>query len=393
VTLSVQSGAPGLEWHLQPWFKRFVSDDPAQDVRFIIGSCRYPGSWFDQEHADAVFGEIKRYVSREPGIDHLILCGDQIYADATYSLLDIAEDRERYQQAYRRAFDGAYAKWVMANVPTYFAVDDHEFRDDFPKRMRGDTPKSFQNLAAAAAQEAWNFLMHHDDVPAGRDNRLWYSFESRGFPFFVFDTRSERDLAAANVDRLIGPEQKAGFARWTETLTHHDYAGKPIFLVTGSPFFPIPTDELQYPAHSLSSDTLRAFPEFFDFVFGELAQRAIVNPVILMSGDLHYSCVQEFTAHATGATFHCVAVVSSGLSAPLPFANARVDEFDAAKGGSFVPQNSQVVFEFDPPQLVSTSRSHALHVTVRPADGDHAFALEAFVVQKGAGASCVINLQ
>jgi hypothetical protein len=77
----------------------------------------------------------------------------------------------------------------------------------------------------------------------------------------------------------------------------------------------------------------------------------------------------------------------------LPFANDRADEFDDANGGTFLPQNSQISFSFDAPQLVSTSRAHALHVTVRPADIRGAFALEIFVVQRGAAAApCLIHL-
>ena len=66
------------------------------------------------------------------GIDHVLLVGDQIYADATADLFDTSELRERWARYYREAFGARYLRRVLARVPIYMALDDHEFEDNWP---------------------------------------------------------------------------------------------------------------------------------------------------------------------------------------------------------------------------------------------------------------------
>ena len=159
-SIDAHSSSNAIDWSRLPWFERFMSDRAPDNVCFVLGSCWYPGSWFDQQQSDRIFAKIQDLVVNEPGIDHLLLVGDQIYADASYGIFDIAEDRERFQESYRHAFRGGWASWVMSHVPTYFAIDDHEFRDNYPTARPGDDLQKLHELGAEAIQEAWNFQVH-----------------------------------------------------------------------------------------------------------------------------------------------------------------------------------------------------------------------------------------
>lgn len=371
-----------IDWRDLSWFQRFIADTAEQRVAFVVGSCWHPASWFDHDLSDRVFARIRDEVVRpNDGVDSLLLVGDQIYADASYAIFDIAENRERYQESYRRAFNSPRAKWVLAHIPTYFAIDDHEFRDNYPTPMPGDKPGEIQLLGKIGAQEAWNFQMSHGESPTPGDNRLSYAFQICDFRFFVFDTRSERDPAANGVSALVGAKQVSRFLSWLASLV--DYPRElPVFLVTGSPLAPFPSDELNFPARALSSDSLRAYPEFLDFVAFELSKCAFRRPVIWLSGDPHYSAMSRITIRDAGGRYslNCIGIVASGCSVPLPFANDRADNFDWSQGpSSFRPTGSGIVIDVCDNSLLSVSRGHALRIDVS-ADQDGCWTLKVGVL-------------
>jgi cholesterol oxidase len=383
-----------MDWTRLPWFKRFI-DDRCDGVALILGSCWYPGSWFDQDAATAVFAKIRDHVERQDGIDHLLLVGDQIYADASYSIFDIREDRERYQESHRHAFRSELAAWVLRHVPTYFAVDDHEFRDGFPRPLRGETVMEFTALADAARLEAWNFQMHHGHWPArsyaARNNALWQEFKSAGYDFFLFDTRSERSLVPPrNGNRLLGDQQIAAFKDWAGRLAD---LTRPVFIATGSPLAPLPRDEVAHPALALSSDTLRAYPEFVNLLVSTFHDIGFTGRLILLCGDPHYSSMCEATLTAAGQDLGIVCIVSSGVNIPLPFVNddpGGVDwhgpqqrfDFPLAQGTSVTMRN---------PVLLSTAMRHVLRIDLAP--DDSGYRLDVSVVAADAGAEKKITLR
>jgi hypothetical protein len=382
--VNVSAAAPAnipdssLNWTTLPWYQRFISDCPFDGVSFILGSCWYPGSWFDQQRSDRIFAKVQDAVIHQPGIDHLLLVGDQIYADASYGIFDIAENRERFQQSYRRAFLSPWASWVLSHVPTYFAIDDHEFRDSYPTWHSGDLDNyltrhsgdnhTLRKLGKAAIHEAWNFLIHSEETaPAGsnlHDNRLWHHFESRGFQYFVFDTRSERDPGALGLRRIISETQENAFVDWASALSSHE---RPAFLVTGSSLAPIPTDEIDDPALASTSDGLRAYPEFVSLIGSEMIGRQ--STLILLSGDPHFSSVCEFTLSNSSENWSipCIAIISSGVNVPLPFANDVADdyEWDVALP-PFDPLPQCVSLSVNKSTLLSNGRAHVLHIDITP---------------------------
>lgn len=355
-TSSLPEGARIMTWFRLPWFRRFIDAKPVDSLSFVAGSCLYPGSWFDQERADAVFRRVRGLVEQVPGIDHLLLMGDQIYADASMSLFDIADHRERYQESYRRAFNAPNLAWVLRHVPTYMAVDDHEFRDNEPGAiLGGDLDNQLQNFDIAAA-EAWNFQMHGASASHGRV-QLWYDFTSNGFDFFVFDTRSERRRGST-----ISEDQRRDFVAW---LKRASLGSRPVFVVTGSPLAPLPCDEALCPHRASTSDSLRAHPDFVRMVGEEVRAARLPFKPVWLSGDPHISSFCEVSLKEPNGTllseFACI--VASGLNVPLPFANDAPDDFEWKRSSLRLPS---VEVDVTAASLVSAGMSHAVLLDVEP---------------------------
>jgi cholesterol oxidase len=367
VDLEPERGAPDLpdsmRWHDLAWFARAQQPPATPALAFVCGSCWYPGTWFDRDVADRVFAHIRDHVRGPNGIDHLLLLGDQIYADATAAIFDIAEHRERYQESYRRAFTSRNAKWVLQHVPTYFAIDDHEFNNDYA----GSTAQA--ELGRAAREEAWNFQMHHRGTPTDQDHQLYYSFTSVGFQFLVIDTRSERCAGTATgLDRLMYSAQQRALEQW---LAAHASDERPLFIACGSPPMALPEDEINHPSAARGSDTLRAYPELLAFIARTAHHHGCRQKIVLLGGDLHYSSISEFDVLSPAgqplASFVCI--IASGLNAPLPFANERPDKVDwNAPPLRHTPSGVDSPIEVHRWSLLSTSRAHAVRVDVRRAE-------------------------
>ncbi len=90
-----------------------------------------PGTPFDRDSGSHVFQGIGRTMTEERGGDALLLIGDQIYADASAGLFDPVAWRDRYERRYRAMLSDPNVSKVLNSIPTHFAVDDHEFADNY----------------------------------------------------------------------------------------------------------------------------------------------------------------------------------------------------------------------------------------------------------------------
>ena len=249
---------------------------------------------------------------------------------------------------------------MLSHVPSYFALDDHEIDNNWPQdenRPRFGDPRASNGASdplfsfPAAKKTAWNFLIHHSsDV-----DQLWYDFESAGYPFFVFDTRTER----MDNCKVIGEKQQAGFSTWLKR-TRSKGSGKPVILVSGSPLGPISGAYCEYPELSAHSDTLIRFPGFWQCIVNELAENQ-VKEVLWISGDNHQSSICEYTLKAPGSNSVKIHhLVASGLFAPLPFARRNWSNYPAVVnfiGGKIEITGNQL--------LLCDSSSHFVHVLLK----------------------------
>lgn len=300
-----------------------ISDDDGDVLRLLIGSCFYPGTPLDREMAQQVFTGMFRHVKplesdSWPGVDAVVLLGDQIYADATADLFDPRTHYERYRNPYQLALANPAARQLFSHVPSYFAVDDHEYRDNWRGIHQGDKAEFHY-----ARQMAALFQRHvRPAEPESQAARLWYHFESLGAPFFVLDSRFQRvtQPETERQMRLLDDEQWLALEQWLITQ-----ASQPvIFLVSGSPIAPVSRAICQHPALAVNDDSLLAYPAFLSRLASIITRNNVSGQLVWLCGDPHFSCTASLTITAAdGSMVDITQVCSSGLYAPIPFANAN----------------------------------------------------------------------
>jgi choline dehydrogenase-like flavoprotein len=218
-----------------------VQSEKGAITRFILGSCRQTPLLLDRDLADAAFGKILRTeLGTRSHIDHVLLVGDQIYADAMASVESVRGTKARFVDAHREAWTAPHQRDLMRRIPTYMAVDDHEFTDNYCDTTVADFPMEFSE-----ARDAW-WRYQLAAGPAGLRvsneqyaGAAWYPFTSAGFEYFVCDTRSER-TDGGRIDRggakIMKDAQKHALERWLRATRRKD--SKPRFIVLPSHCFP-----------------------------------------------------------------------------------------------------------------------------------------------------------
>jgi len=383
------------------WFKHIQRKPTKESTAFLVGSCRYPGSPFDENMADRVFDAMTRHIEDSPqagpGVDHVLLVGDQIYADATADIFDTKELRERFSSQYRQAFGARHLRRLLASLPTYMALDDHEFGDNWTGDSDDPLPlddafvrrfgENFQyGLAAAMAYQwsmgprsGWQWPPEPDpDVAVSVHNQgLWYQFESGGLPFFVMDTRTERSSRCANNPwtkaEIVGPRQMKALTKW---LTEQD-PGKPKFIVSGSVLAPVSKSHEAQNGEKGENWLYRNHDGWAGFpaTWKALAQHIVkyqIQKVVFLAGDYHFSAVAELTLSSDDLKkaelkepVKAYQIVASGLFVPLPFANAKEQDYGWGRPGKLPFSDAMATITFKP-YLLTTSRSHFLRVKAEP---------------------------
>jgi cholesterol oxidase len=347
-----------------PWLRRLraaAGDElPCTDMRFLVGSCRYPGTPFEADVSDAIFHGMMEHIEGRandaPGVHMLFLIGDQIYADATANIVDSQAWRERYGQRYRDAFTSSHMRKALAHVPTHFAIDDHEIADDWSGgAVSGDAVRR-KELAQAERSATWFQSSGRTRQPLDPpDNKraaseLWYALaedRERCCPAFVMNTRSERKLRSAKADKraarkgrlptprdaeLVSREQLAALEKWLIAAKDR-WSDAPKFIFCGVGIAPIAREFAACGHTWRSHDAWPGYPGTLSYVLRTILEEEIRH-VVFVSGDLHLSSVSRLTIRRKGhdggrgkewTVWH---VVSSGLYAPMPFANTPPSAYD-----------------------------------------------------------------
>ncbi|HSQ06015.1 MAG TPA: alpha/beta fold hydrolase, partial [Burkholderiales bacterium] len=167
---------------------------PEQSMSFAVASCRYAASLIDRERADASFGRLCDLLETNDAPSLLLLCGDQIYADASAGLFDAKTRRARFYDAYRETWTAPNAREVFRRLPTYMMLDDHEIDDNWhpvdplDETMKGWGLRAFEEYQLMhSPRELEPAVMSREHAYPGQ-MPYHYHFESAGFPFFVCDT-------------------------------------------------------------------------------------------------------------------------------------------------------------------------------------------------------------
>lgn len=392
---SVTDGAAGIP---PGWFRRLsarlANTSAAEDsFRFLVGSCRYPGTPVEAHLSDRIFGAMRSRI-RSVDVDLGFFVGDQIYADAYNDLFEDGNWRERYVEGYRAAFGSPHAARLFASLPVHFAIDDHEIVDNWSGHRAGNSvprrrtePRGATAIGLEQRQFKAALDTAHAYIGAARAGdagvtdarartRLWYRLEHGPevpFPCFVLDTRTERELR--NIERygggrlrprLFGQDQLDAFKLWlVEVASDPRWANRPKFVFAGQMLAPVWRELAHHPSLFRTEDGFLGYPETLGEILRHIALHQ-VRHLVFVGGDLHLSCAARLAIRMQGQP-DVVAwqIVASGLYSPMPFANSSLDDYDWSK-----PLEVRVASPGPPLSLestaypITTSRSHFLECSV-----------------------------
>ncbi|XKE44915.1 alkaline phosphatase family protein [Halomonas organivorans] len=340
---------------------------PADELSFLIGSCRYPGLLWKVKEADRIFAPMATHFPPQGGrrrARFTLMMGDQIYADKFNRHLPLgrADTFEEMQSRYHEAFGAPNMRRLLRQSPVYMILDDHEIEDNWSQDRLRDDHHLFNIAIGAYMSYQWS----HGPRSFGR--RLYYRFECGGYPFFVVDTRTQRYRQRAGLrdNHLLGrprldadPEHASQLDRLCAWLSEQqrERGNVPKFLVTSSVFAPSPIDErldpdLEEEAGEDAEDWLyqvnrearersdgwSAYPSTRRAILEHIHDQGIQN-VIFLSGDVHCANIARLRFQAEQGDLELVAydVTSSALYWPFPFADGDPNGFvhDSAEAGQF----------------------------------------------------------
>ena len=161
----------------------------ANQLSFLLGSCRYPGLLWKRKQSDRIFRPMLDSAQDRAGARFVLMVGDQIYADMFNRVpVGLADTYEEFQDRYHAALGSRNMRRLLRHVPTYMILDDHEIEDNWAQdRMRDRKKRLLFNVAIGAY---CSYQWTHS--PRNFGMRLYYSFECAGYPFFVLAARGRR---------------------------------------------------------------------------------------------------------------------------------------------------------------------------------------------------------
>jgi len=330
-----------------------ATPDPNQTTTIAIGSCQLPTGIIDRDFGMKNWHDLAAREKTDGGIDSILLLGDQIYADPSSDTWDTKFLYEAYPFPYRRLLE--FMQLAGVSAPVISMPDDHEFEDGWeppnPECAEADIAERQERLGFGL-REYFEARLHNYSAEAqaricqgffskvkSKDppyRRMHFSDTIRGIPYFMCNTRLERDQRHAKNYRtahLIKQAQRTDLQTWL--LRHKDD-----FKLVASPaaLFPrfkpaLPSrhftaDDYPFGPGVLRSDSWDGYPATLLELLKFIADNEIKNTVFL-SGDLHFASVSQIELQVEGTTRAAITSVHcSALYAPYPFANAVPDQFE-----------------------------------------------------------------
>ena len=334
-------------------FRTFpASAAPADQLGFVVGSCRYPGLLWKIKLADRIFGPIADQLvdpQYGPPTRFVLMVGDQIYADTLNRAIPIgrADTDTEFQERYVTAFSSLNMRRLLRSVPNYMILDDHEIEDNWTQdRLHTEAKHRLFNLAIGAYM---SYQWSHGPRTWGR--RLHCQFECAGYPFFVLDTRTQRtrtQLSNAETDddlsdnHLLGrpalhpdePAQLDQLLAWL-TMQQQTRGDVPKFIVSSSVFVPNDMSERwgnrpepEDIRRLERSDSWPAYPGTRRAILDHIVKHRVQN-VVFLSGDIHCSNLAQMSFSKDGAPLDLKAfsVTSSAFYWPFPFADGNPADY------------------------------------------------------------------
>jgi len=343
VSANEQSPYSRVLYRNEAWLERLRTrrGDRVAAMRFVVGSCRFPGSVVDNQISDGIFAAIRSHIFSTGGAQLLFLVGDQIYADATDQLYEARSSRTRYRDRYRRAFRSKFSPAFAAlarHIPTHFALDDHEIDDNWsglPPGADKDSRAELEFAVNEAARYMGSARNQQAVLASVSGSPFYYALahpEECDFPVFVADTRTERAFRLRNEPRayeIMSQKQYQQLEAWLKNA-HDTLPDVPKFIVSGSIVVPLASASVDEKRAWRNEDGWAGYPATLERLLGFIADNSI-EKVVFVGGDAHLSSVSKIEldrGSARGGQTEVWQIVSSGLYAPYPFANSHREDFN-----------------------------------------------------------------
>ena len=294
----------------------------AREVKFLLGSCHYPGHAFQKARSVNAFKPVVEAVLKSQP-DCMLMVGDQIYSDAFADAAYQSDHAERYRERYTESWSGRWKQQAMSTLPTYMILDDHEIEDNWDSRRIGIPGKDEVFEKGIQSYVTYQWIHGPRSVSAFRNvgrsliPSFYYEFEVNGFAFFVMDVRSERvpDPANCLLSEMTSSVQLDALRNWLL----RNSGNRPKFIISSVVFAP---DAKMTGAQDKDDDGWSAYPKTRAEVLAAIFNDGKpISNVIFLSGDAHCSSLARITISAPGhAHGYAYSVTSSPFFAPFSIA-------------------------------------------------------------------------
>ena len=231
-----------------PYSSFRTAPDKDSPIAFAFGSCFCPGD----EHGGRIFKSLSERIKPDD-LRFVLMLGDQIYADKPHchKINKIATTLKDYRAVYEYAWSRPNFQALLAELPTFMILDDHEVDDDWAwldaDRERAQIPwrnrfwrwlvgRSLpeRTLPRVRVQNALQAYWEHQGMHAPPPLRipqpnvsgqfrmdsddsgsLAYKFDFGDAAFFVLDTRTRR-VRSRKEHQMLGENQWAAFEAWLQ---------------------------------------------------------------------------------------------------------------------------------------------------------------------------------
>jgi cholesterol oxidase len=319
--------------YLEKGLIEYRQQEHSDQLYFAFASCQYPPGVLYNNLAYQSWRRLSlKLDDRQAHADLLLLLGDQIYSDPTAGLFDPKSKEGLFYHPYQQWLHHTDVRSVLRRLPSYMMLDDHEIRDNWVK----DSPEPDNDWRFGEGVKAYIRYQRQENLKPGQ--ALWLEFQKNGFPFFMADTRTGRELRnASNIEQkhIISEPQFSVLGNWIKANKSNN--GKPMFISSAA---------ILLPRHILSiadnntsairSDSWDGYPASLHRLLALLADEQ-VNNVIFLSGDEHLAAVARISIRNRDTGHQAVthSIHSSSLHAPFPFANGQPEQLQSEDSFSF----------------------------------------------------------
>lgn len=298
-----------FEWPNSSFLFKTASKTKSKARSYVVGSCRYLLKTFGFEifddRGDKIFKSILN-MHENNKIDGMVMMGDQIYAD-DLSFVKPDVKLSEFLLRYRTVFSQEKIRELMAIVPTYMILDDHEIEDNWPTKAANKDyitlyPRAIHAYQIYQASHSPLFKADADGRIDGVLQKFWYQFTDGCSEWFILDCRTERNTTN-DIRNIISHEQMSALLSWLD-----DESGKVKMIVTSVPFCP--------DFESDNNDKWGAFPLERGIILDKITDLKNVK-VVFVSGDVHCSYLAEIKEENSQKPI-AHQVVSSSFFWPYP---------------------------------------------------------------------------